>query len=56
MLAPAVLGAGNQQAPNVARGGKGLILAGRLGLSAKGRARGWVFEGREGNFPSTLPW
>lgn len=54
ILVPAVLGAGNQQAANVARGGKGMVLVGRLGLSSKGRARGWVFEGREGNLAQVV--
>lgn len=39
ILVPAVLGAGNQQAPNIAHGGKGMILDRRLGLSLERRAR-----------------
>lgn len=49
ILIPAVPGAGNQQTPNVAHGGKAVILSERIELSSKRRARGWIFEGREGN-------
>lgn len=47
MVVPAVHAAGNQQAPNIAHGGKGVILEGRLGLSSKGRASRWVSDGKE---------
>lgn len=54
MIVPTGLCAGNQQAPNIAYRGKRMILAGRMGLSSKGRARGWVYENREENLAQVV--